>query len=678
MLEGLQDKSTAVSCFVQSWVKFATERSELLPLFQPLVRILLEADTLRTRKSYVEEEKNAGSAHAKYYYNPKDVTEKEESLKEDQFSEVELHYTQVFDARQVLYAFSLLQSILAVDPAGIISSLGEVVVNTGTYASANQTSSLATIVAMKCDPESDAPHPQKSLLELLLAICVDFLRSDFPDSLEVSPTDCLDNLHVKTSAAELLSTVLHEFVCILSSQFGRNEAEMSGKMSGVVSHPSYVSALVTLCDIQRIALLLSAQVVQCLRDIQSSESTKQASNSRDSKGETRPWIRLRAEQTALPSGFGSALRSLFVHLQKLLQKLITLDAQCSLALNPTTPVSTTAQPGATFTKQSGKLTSQLPLIQPSLSTAAQPFFQALLLDILADPSLVHLHGTLLSMFTAILPNLLNQLDELAPKVLKQICKNLEMILQSTKATEPAHTGTENDKMCPISSKLFSGELAVSYMESLVAVVLWCYFSDGQVISPPKLRQHAPSMFWKVNTVSEFEHTGDSLSPLLKQPSTMSWLFGVFSTSNQKGVALSDVGTKNPCVGINSKVGQYILMLLPAVYNAVTEIWRYFHTAAIAMATSSGSQKGVVSHGLDFELDGGTAAERKRRMEFEVGGMFSSRQFTYSVSASIQPCCIASSSGLASFTGHPCGMGTRLLWAMHCNSNNTSTLNFCPR
>ena len=625
MLEGLQDKSTAVSCFVQSWVKFATERSELLPLFQPLVRILLEADTLRTRKSYTEEEKDAGSAHAKYYYNPKDVTEKEESLKEDQFSAVELHYTQVFDARQVLYAFSLLQSILAVDPAGIISSLGEVVVNTGTYVSVNQTSSLATIIAMKCDSESDAPHPQKSLLELLLATCINFLRSDFPDSLEVSPTDCLDNLHVKTSAAELLSTILHEFVCILSSQFGRNEAEMSGKMSGVVSHPSYVSALVTLCDIQRVALLLSAHVVQCLRDIQSSVSTKQqGGNSRDSKGETRPWIRLHAEQTALPSGLGSALRSLFVHLQKLLQKLITLDAQCSLALNPTTPVSTTAQPGATFTKQSGKLTSQLPLIKPSLSTAAQPFFQALLLDILADPSLVHLHGTLLSVFTTILPNLLNQLDELAPKVLKQICKNLEMILQSTKAMESAHTGTENDKMCPISSKLFSGELAVSYMESLVAVVLWCYFSDGQVICPPKLSQHAPSMFWKVNTVSEFEHTGDSLSPLLKQPSTMSWLFGVFSTSSQKGVALTDVGTKNPCVGINSKVGQYILMLLPAVYNAVTEIWRYFHTAAIAMATSSGSQKGVVSHGLDFELDGGTAAERKRRMEFEVGGMFSSR------------------------------------------------------
>ena len=56
------------------------------------------------------------------------------------------------------------------------------------------------------------------------------------------------------------------------------------------------------------------------------------------------------------------------------------------------------------------------------------------------------------------------------------------------------------------------------MESLVAIVLWCYFSDGQVICPPKLSQHVPSMFWKANTVSELEHTGDSLSPLLKQPS----------------------------------------------------------------------------------------------------------------------------------------------------------------
>ena len=665
MLEGLQNKSAAVSHFVQSWVKFATERSELRPLLQPLVRILLEADALRTTKPRTVEEEDA--AHAKYYYTPKDVTdtEKEGSLKEDQFSAAARQYTQVFDARQVLYAFSLLQSVLAVDPSSIISSLGEVVVTISTYASINQTGHLATIIAAKFNSDtsqSDALRTQKSLLELLLAACVDFLRSEYPDSLEISPTDCLDDLHVKVSAAELLGTILHEFVGILASQFGRTEAEVGGKMSGVVGHPSYVSALVTLCDVQRVVLLLSAQVVQCLTDIKSSESTtQQASNL---KGETRPWNRLRGEQSALPSCFESAFTSLFVHLLKLLQKLVALDAQCSLALNPSTPIST-VQPGVSFVKQSGKFISQLPLIQPSLSTAAQPFFQTLLLDVLNDSSLISLHGTLLSMFTATLPNLLTQLDELAPKVLKQVCKNLEMILQSTKATESAHTGTENDRMHPISSRLFSGELAASYMESLVAIVLWCYFSDGQVICPPKLSQHVPSMFWKANTVSELEHTGDSLSPLLKQPSTMSWLFGVFSTSNQKGVTLSDVGTKIPCVGINSRVGQYILMLLPAVYNAVTEIWRYLRTAAVTVATSSGSQKGAASHSLMFELDGGTASERKRRMEFEVSCMCISTV-----------CCVASfsislASGLASrsFPGYSHGLGMRLPCAMGILTGN---------
>lgn len=619
MLEGLQNKNTAITHFVQSWVKFATEKSELQPLLQPLVQILLEADASRSRTSATtrrKKEEDAISAHAKYYHAP-GVVEREKE--EDQFSEVALHYTQAFDARQVLYAFSLLQSILAVDTTAIVSGLGEVVMK----ASLNQVGNLAAIRAVDVLSEGEVLHTQRSLLELLLATSVDFLRSEYPDSLEMSLMDYLDNLQVKISAAELLSTIVHEFVVILSSPFAQEEDEIGSKMTGVVSHPSYVAALVTLCDVQTIALLLSAHVVQCLRDVQSQDGAMQEDG--ESPGvegvtttQTKVWNRLHTENSAVPSPDDPTLvlRSLFVHLLKLLQKLIELDAQCSLSLNPTTPVSTIPQPSVSFVKQSSKLTSQLPRIQPSLTTAAQPFFQALLLNVLADPTLASLHSTLLCMFTTILPNLLNQLDELAPKVLKQICKNLDMVIHSPKTTGVTTTGPENDKHFT-TPQLFGGELAVSYMESLVAIVLWCYFGDSQLPCSSDLSQHVPSMFWKANMITELEHSGDPLSPMLKQPSTMSWLFGVFSTSNQKGMALNDVGAKTLQVGIGSKVGQYILMLLPAVYNVVTEIWRHFCTTAVAMATDGGHRKGVALRDLMHLPEIGTTIERKRKIEYEV-------------------------------------------------------------
>ena len=192
----------------------------------------------------------------------------------------------------------------------------------------------------------------------------------------------------------------------------------------------------------------------------------------------------------------------------------------------------------------------------------------------------------------------------------------EMVIHSPKTIGVTTTGSENDKHIT-APQLFGGELAVSYMESLVAIVLWCYFGDSQLTCLSELTQHVSSMFWKANTITELEHSGDPLSPMLKQPSTMSWLFGVFSTSNQKGMALNDVGAKTPQVGIGSKVGQYILMLLPAVYNVVTEIWRHFCATAVTMVADGGHQKGVALRDLMHVPEMGSAIERKRKIEYEV-------------------------------------------------------------
>ena len=571
MLEGLHTPDVAIKCFVQSWVKFITRRSELAGVFQPLLKILLETESHRKRQCPSE---NKADDKSYFYYPPGEAPEEEE---EDHWSEVAVRYTQVFDASQVLYAMSLLHSMVSVDPVGVTSCLSCTVVNTATYGSLVTSSSDST---GSLETPSSLPT-SKSLLELLLLTCVDYLLGEYPESLEVSLGDYLDNLRVKVAAVELLGTILQQFASILSQSEG---VEASG--AGVLRNPSYISALVTLCDIQRIALLLLGQVVQKLRN--------GVSECRSYEVTERERLWSNGSQNCAPVVGDASVgeESLFVHLLRLVQFMITLETHC----NPTSAF----LPSSTVNKSKPKTVSGLPSILPSLPTAAQPFLHVLLLDILADFSLSHLHKHLLCMFLASLPNLQNQLGELAPKVLKQLCKALDKALKSDK--EASRNSQNNTPQDFIFQKL-GGDYIISCLESLVSTVLWCLFGEDSfeyLPSEGQLKHHSPNQFLSTSSANETEDMSGSLTPSSRQPSTVAWLFGVFSI-NQKGGMSSDAGGKMPHLGAGSKVGQYVIMLLPAVYNSITDIWR--HYGGKASVSSKGGMEG--------------SAGMRRKMEFEV-------------------------------------------------------------
>lgn len=591
MLEGLQSRNVSVQCLVQSWVKFATERAELQKLLQPLVKIFLKAESKRTVTDFHKRRKEE-ETHAKYFYVPKEMQERKRR-ETNQNEEVMLHYTQVFDTSQVLYAISLLQSVLVVDSASIISCLATSVVNMAAYTS--ESSHLTVAASTPAEHQAGT----KSLLELLLAACIDYLRSEYPDSLDVPLDDHLDNLRVKTAAAELLSAFLHEFGQILSRY---EKMETSG--GSITRNPSYISALVTLCDIQKLALLLLAQVVQNLRDLKTSKATSKGTAAREKKHCLWTKQSLSTKCSEEPS---VVLESLFMHLLRVLQNLITVDTLCS-------PLS--ASSSHTLLPPSKSKSDFLPPIVPGFMTAAQPFTQVLLLDILADFSLVHLHRDLLLMLTSCLPSMQGELDELVPRVLKQICKNLDNSLKESTSGKKAYQEMQGTSLI---SQSLTGENIVSYLEFLVAIVLWSFFGEcleDCLRNKRQLKHRGLDAFWDTSSVTHIENSNDSLSPTSKQPSTMAWLFGVF-TASQKGVA-SEPGTKIAQVGVESKVGQHITMLLPAVYNTITEIWRHF---------SSGASVGIVS-GSCSAVGGGrrtTGVSQfqsevnvgRKKMEFEV-------------------------------------------------------------
>ena len=502
---------------------------------------------------------------------------------------------------------------------------------------------------------------------------------------------------MKILCAELLEVVHTEFVHILAKAHNSSSpASSSSERQQVattalqadsdalpnrgganIANASYVTALVTLCDVQKSTLLLLARIVQEMRELERERSNVDPSSqgkkpllccggSCSDNDRFSLWKQLliqhnqreeicRGQQSSSSVSTSQnpdpsvMLGSLFVHLLKLVQSLITLDSQCHVCNKlaagssrsaagtpfslPTTTLASSSSVTAGFKLSDG---SELPPVLSGITTASQPFFQILLLDILSDVTLGRLHTLVLAVFTTVMPNLVgHQVDELAPKILKQLCKNLEQSSRTVDKLPPEHktaAGRKGSLRSSFSSKEQNDLLrhdTISYLESAVTIVLWCLFGEknggfspcnekGKPLfssffqSDSSLLQHSMNLFWRVTSIAEREEANLDLTPALKQTSAITWLLGVFS---QKGGGVTETGGGGgerddsrggsstlssgligaSSTGLNSLVGQYIVMLLPAVYKVLTDLWRASPTCSSSLGslhTNSSSTGGA--------------------------------------------------------------------------------------
>ena len=526
-----------------------------------------------------------------------------------QEEEMRLHYTQVLDSDQVLYALSLLQAVLSVHPISVITSLATSLVNPPTYGD-SATDQSASVTA------------QKSLMEVILLSLTSFTRSEYSPSVDVTLTNVVENLRVKSTSVEMIGFLLHQFSVILSSSSSEQPAStaVGGTTSGsrgIVHNPSYVSALVTLCDIQKVLLLTLSQVVRNLRQIaatakHSCEGWSRAGPPVEASNKTvEDALSCKGVQVGqIPS---VPLQVLYVNLLRCLHNLISVETQCI----PSSPAAMT--PGSKHTKK--PLSSADTLVHPGLSTVSQPFFQSLVIDTLADRSLSPLHPHLLHMFSATLPHLSAQLDHLAPKILRQLCQNLEATVTDSKSGS-REASRETLKSNGASS---GGTAVVSNVQALVNIVLCCLFGEFPLQSV-SLKHSSLNQFWDVGCVSRSDESEEVSTPTSKQPSTMSWLLGVFAGGGQNKPAPLPVGGRSPKLGLSQgKVGRSIRLLLPAVYNALTEVWTWFS----GRVARSSEREGVIRGGDDRSRGreggetgksmegGGWLDSEKRRAEYEV-------------------------------------------------------------
>ena len=601
MVEGLQSRDSTVRGLVQAWVHAATTRGHLDSIIAPLVRIILDQND--KRKVYTGQPSDNGLLEdsGKYYYSPAGPSDVH--LTQDE--EMKLVYSQVIDTDQVLYALSLLQAVLFVDPGTVIRNLASSQVSLGTYGFYDRTHITS----------SELSSGQKSLLEVILLSLTAFIRSEYPDTLDITSSDVAENLRMKCTAVEMMSFLTLQFSLILSSVSetdSGSSATVSGTGSsrGLIHNPSYLSALVTLCDVQKVLLLCLSQVTGSLSQ---KLTTSPSSNGTCVGNGVTPTI----NETSRSAGVGREdgtrvdrtpsvpLRVLFVHLLRCLHNLISLEAQCI----PSSPAAMT--PSSKVTKRSLSSANQ---IQPGLSTAGQPFFQSLVTDTLSDSSLSHLHSPLLHMFSAALPYLGSQVDDLAPKILLQLCLNLEASVLSRK------TGSEQRLRDGLRSAVSTGDgtAVVTSLQALVDIVHYCLFGEHAPEGAATLKHNSLNRFWDASPLRRVDESEEASSPTSKQPSAMSWLFGVFATAAQSKTASSPVGAKMPKLGLShSKIGHSILMLLPAVYNALTELWTWFSNR-VPPSTAGGAISGNNDRGVSGVGMGGSRLEtEKERAEFEV-------------------------------------------------------------
>lgn len=581
MVEGLQSRDSAVRSLVQAWVHSATTRGELHFLIDPLVQIIIEPDQKRKAFTGQPLDNELENEHGKYYYSS--AVSGKDDVRLTQEEEIRLIYTQLFDTDQVLYALSLLQAVLCVDPAAVIKNL------TCSVVSVPMCRAYGSLKPNL--PSNDQPTGQKSILEVNLMSLVSFIRSQYPDTLEVTPLDMVENLRVKSTAVEMIGFLMHHFSLILSSAPATNGGgDGSG---GLIHNPSYVSALVTLCDVQKVLLLTLSKVTKYLSHtpLQNGELKKKRTG--DSGGNETSVLVTQKKSSEADQLLKGPLHVLFVHLLRCLQNLVCLETQCI----PSSPAAMTPKG-----KQMKRSLSLNHLIQPGLSTAAQPFFQSLLTDILANPSLSYLHPPLLHMFTAALPSLHGHLDSLAPRILRQLCRNLESSVQGDTEGSLGESGCD-------------GAGVVSNMQALVIIILWCLFGQypTQEVS---LKHNLLNRFWDVSPLNQTDDSEEAVSPASKQPTAMAWLVDIL-TATQSKAASSPVGSKSSKHGLSqSNVGHSIFMLLPAVYNALTEVWMWF-SGRLAPGNAGGGNDTTIGGVKKGGRGVSWLEEEKKKAEYQV-------------------------------------------------------------
>ncbi|KAJ8315121.1 hypothetical protein KUTeg_007271 [Tegillarca granosa] len=474
-----------------------------------------------------------------------------------------LLYTQVYDYRRTIYAFTTLKSMLVTCPRLVVTSL----VTTGI--SSVRTSQLAQLQLLlarhrksvfgknffgELPPEVMSSYRSNMFIEVLISVCLYFVRSYYPNLMmsKLSPDELTGNKDVHILASEVLTLLISELITIMKE---------SGK-----NFISYIKDLLTRCKLQKSLLHCCLASVYNMRQKQEKEKSSLITEAIISFNEDN--LHQSANET-----FQIRLLNLLLVMIMLESGIEKGEGDSEVSTPSGTPEWERPKINFRTSLLNAKYNGSLPIVQ-------QGMFASCVLSALKQSHLRNIHRHWIALITSALPFMGKSLSTLVLPIVAQLCRNTEALALEYEI-DPENSSIFTQHTIP-------PDHVITVLEGLTTVCHYCLLDN---LSPVSIGQPAPT---STTITTEAGSAGQILSNLIN----------VFNpVGNREASPIRETSNIQPVIDVR----RALLCIMPRIIACMTSLWRAVKLAEIKSNTGKnnhpawtmGSPKVVRHHILEF-------------------------------------------------------------------------------
>ncbi|XP_066461074.1 protein dopey-1 isoform X2 [Eleutherodactylus coqui] len=446
-----------------------------------------------------------------------------------------LLYLQLYDSSRTLYALSAIKAILKTCPMVFVSAISTTIVNN---AYTPQLSLLQNLLArhrisvMGKDFYSNIPldsnHNFRSsmYIEILISLCLYFMRSHYPTHVKVSQQDLMGNRNMQMMSVEILTLLFTELAKVIES---------SAK-----GFASFISDMLSKCKVQKVILhcllssIFSAQKWHSERMAEKNIMAIEEGFSEDSL--------INFSEDEFDNG--STLQS---QLLKVLQGLIVLEHRVL-----TVPEDNEAGFDFVITDLE-HINPQQPLTSlqymHSQPITCQGMFLCAVIRALHQHYTCKMHPQWIGLITSTLPYMGKVLQRVVVSVTLQLCRNLDNLIQQYKY----ETGLSDNR--PLWMASFTPpDMILTLLEGVTTIIHYCLLD-------PSAQYHQLMVNVDQKHLLEARSGILSILHLIMSSVTLLWSILQQADSSEKNFAAAAASVTTINLGSTKNLRQQILELL---------------------------------------------------------------------------------------------------------------------
>ncbi len=452
-----------------------------------------------------------------------------------------LLYTQVSDSRQVLYTLECIKNVLKSNARLTICALSTTNLNTKPSARSHQVQILlarhrksvfgkgfvGTLTA-----ENLATHRNSTLIEVLLATSLYFLRSYYPNLPHLSDDDILANREVQLMAVDLLIVLVSELILVVKD---------NGRAFAI-----YINDLFTRCKVQKVVL---HSLIASVHDMQKEEQ-KSSPPHHHLESFTQDILKFNevyVSSDCMNSNFSEAFQ---VQILKLLLALVMLE---QVVLHQSeSGVASKRQATASSAKVIRYLSDRL--------IPDQPMFLAAIVSALKLNNMRHLHSHWTSLVTNCLPFLDHSLTSTVMEVTTQLAANLEQLVPFYDDSSSSASSEQIEHFGQVPA-----DYVITQMEALTMMYHFCLIEDSGAAKVSSLPSSSSSSIGSATSSSSAPDSSHGQSEILSN------LLHVFlSSSDAKALMASSIDSSGTSLESARKA---MLATLPLLISCASKLWQ---------------------------------------------------------------------------------------------------------